>query len=97
MAIETFAGKYLKTFFESGILPKRIGWRNFKGIVLRKLDMLDYATQLKDLRSPPGNRLETLRGKLRGLYSIRINDQWRIIFRWGPTGPTNVDVVDYHD
>ena len=58
--------------------------------------MLDAATDLNDLRSPPGNRLEALGGDLEGLYSIRINDQWRIVFRWTPNGPTEVRVIDYH-
>jgi len=58
--------------------------------------MLDYAHQLDDLRSPPGNRLEALKGDLAGFHSIRINDQWRVIFRWTDVGPTEVDVVDYH-
>ncbi len=58
--------------------------------------MLDYADQLDDLRSPPGNRLEALKGDLAGHHSIRINDQWRVVFRWTDTGPTDVDIVDYH-
>jgi toxin HigB-1 len=48
------------------------------------------------LASPPGNRLEALRGRLQGLYSIGINDQWRIVFRWAASGPDAVDIVDYH-
>ena len=63
---------------------------------LRKLDMLNAAIDLKDLRSPPGNRLEALRGTLQGRHSIRINDQWRIVFRWTPNGPAEVRIVDYH-
>ncbi len=63
---------------------------------LRKLDMLNAATDLIDLRSPPGNRLEALRGDLRGLHSIRINDQWRIVFRWTANGPAEVRIADYH-
>jgi len=63
---------------------------------LRKLDMLAAAVDLKDLRSPPGNRLEALRGDLQGLHSIRINDQWRIVFRWTSNGPAEVRIVDYH-
>ena len=63
---------------------------------MRKLDMIRYADQLVDLLSPPANRLEALRGSLEGLYSIRVNDQWRIVFRWTPSGATDVDVVDYH-
>lgn len=58
--------------------------------------MLDYAAALTDLLSPPGNRLEALRGNLKGLHSIRVNDQWRIVFRWSADGPDQVDVVDYH-
>lgn len=58
--------------------------------------MLDYAAVLSDLASPPGSRLEALRGDLAGLYSIRVNDQWRIVFRWTASGPCDVDVRDYH-
>ena len=58
--------------------------------------MIDYAHVLDDLKSPPGNRLEALKGKLRGMHSIRVNDQWRIVFRWTEAGPAGVDVVDYH-
>lgn len=58
--------------------------------------MLDYAAVLSDQASPPGNRLEALKGDLRGMHSIRVNDQWRIVFRWTPFGPEQVDVVDYH-
>jgi len=63
---------------------------------LRKLDVLNGARELKDLRSPPGNRLETLRGDLAGLHSIRVNDQWRIVFRWIDGDAQDVSVVDYH-
>lgn len=65
-------------------------------IALHKLDVLDAATKLTDLRSPPGNRLEALRGRLTGYYSIRINDQWRIIFRWEEPHALDVAIVDYH-
>jgi len=65
-------------------------------VALRKLDVLDYAQKLDDLRSPPGNRLEALKGNLRGFHSIRINDRWRVVFRWTDAGPTDVDIVDYH-
>jgi proteic killer suppression protein len=57
--------------------------------------MLNYAKELKDLLSPPGNRLELLSGNLAGLHSIRINDQWRIVFRWNK-GAYDVQIVDYH-
>jgi proteic killer suppression protein len=63
-----------------------------------KLDRLEAATSLKDLGALPGNRLEALAGDRKGYYSIRINDQWRICFRWpsGTPGPSNVEIVDYH-
>ena len=63
---------------------------------LRRLYALDAATNLLDLRSPPSNRLEKLRGDRAGLYSIRINDHWRICFVWGNTGAWDVEIVDYH-
>lgn len=71
-------------------------FNNFKSIAERKLQMLDAAAELKDLRSPPGNRLESLSGDRSGQHSIRINDQWRICFIWGTNGPENVEIVDYH-
>ena len=58
--------------------------------------MVHYAHRLDDLRSPPGNRLEALRGDLAGFHSIRVNDQWRVVFRWMAEGPEDVDVPDYH-
>ena len=58
--------------------------------------MLDAADTLDFLRSPPGNRLETLKGDRNGQYSIRINDQYRVCFRWTDLGPTEVEIVDYH-
>jgi proteic killer suppression protein len=67
-----------------------------KSTAVRKLDMLDAATQLADLRSPPGNRLEALAGDRRGQHSIRINDQWRICFVWSNDGAEQVEIVDYH-
>jgi len=63
---------------------------------LRKLRILDAATSLDDLRSPPANRLEKLAGERRGQHSIRINDQWRICFRWSDGDATDVEIVDYH-
>jgi toxin HigB-1 len=67
-----------------------------KAVALRKLDMLDAATQLADLRSPPGNRLEALAGDRRGQHSIRVNDQWRLCFVWRDGGAELVEIVDYH-
>lgn len=65
------------------------------GIASRKLQYLNSAARLSDLRVPPGNRLEALRGDLNGFYSIRINDQWRILFRWDD-GAKDVEIIDYH-
>lgn len=63
---------------------------------LRKLDMINAAHSVEDLRSPPGNRLEALRGDLKGYFSIRINDQWRIVFQWNDGAADNVEIMDYH-
>ena len=63
---------------------------------LRKLLILDAAETLDDLRIPPGNRLEKLKGDRKGQFSVRINEQWRICFRWTAAGPENVELVDYH-
>ncbi len=65
-------------------------------VALRKLDMLNAASELRDLLVPPGNRLEALRGELRGLDSIRVNDQWRLVFQWTDAGPASVRLVDDH-
>lgn len=65
-------------------------------VTRRKLEMLNAATSLDDLRVPPANRLEALQGDRTGQYSIRINDQYRICFAWTETGPTDVEIVDYH-
>jgi toxin HigB-1 len=69
---------------------------NIRAVAERKLLQLDSATTLAFLRSPPGNRLEALRGDRAGQHSIRINDQWRVCFVWTVDGPTNVEIVDYH-
>lgn len=65
-------------------------------VALRKLFQMNHAGKLEDLAVPPGNRLERLKGKLDGLHSIRINDQWRIVFRWTESGPAGVAILDYH-
>lgn len=70
----------------------RILWR----VARRKLDALNQAAALRDLRAPPGNRLERLKGDRAGQHSIRINDQYRICFRWTDKGPEEVEIVDYH-
>jgi proteic killer suppression protein len=65
-------------------------------VARRKLRMLEAAATLDDLRVPPANRLEALKGDRRGQYSIRINDQWRVCFRWRDGDATDVEIVDYH-
>ena len=65
-------------------------------VARRKLVQLNNAVTLGDLAAPPGNRLEALRGDLAGRHSIRINDQWRVVFRWGQEGPEEVEIVDTH-
>ena len=84
---------------ETEALFKRERSRRFGAIerqARRKLLMLDAACVLDDLRSPPGNRLEALRGDRAGAHSIRINDQWRLCFVWAQEGPQEVEIVDYH-
>ena len=65
-------------------------------VALRKLFQLNRANKLDDLAVPPGNHLEALKGKLAGFHSIRVNDQWRIVFRWTASGPSEVAILDYH-
>ena len=74
--------------------PRR--FRSIEVVATRRLAALDAAHELRDLRSPPGNRFEALKGDRRGQYSIRINDQWRICFKWTGIGPVEVEIVDYH-
>jgi proteic killer suppression protein len=69
---------------------------NIQTIAMRKLAMLNQAAQLDDLRIPPGNRLEALRRERVGQHSIRVNDQFRVCFRWTDAGPEDVEIVDYH-
>ncbi len=96
MAIRSFTHPAVEGFYFDGKVPRRAGWARVAGVVARKLDMVHYAHRLDDLRSPPGNRLEALRGDLAGFHSIRVNDQWRVVFRWMAEGPEDVDVTDYH-
>ncbi|WP_297836057.1 type II toxin-antitoxin system RelE/ParE family toxin [Pseudomonas sp.] len=91
--IGSFSCKDTKSFFETGKTRK---WSSIANVASRKLTMLDAAVELKDLKSPPGNRLEQLDGDRLGQHSIRINDQYRICFIWGANGPENVEITDYH-
>ena len=96
MAIRSFADRATERFFVTGRVAPGLGWASVRGVVKRILDMFHYAFKLSDLRSPPGNRLETLKGRLDGYYSLRINDQWRVVFEWTAEGPSRVRVTDYH-
>jgi len=70
-------------------------WSLWK-VVTRKLDQLDSVVKLDELKVPPGNRLESLSGNRKGQHSIRINDQYRVCFKWGESGPFDVEITDYH-
>jgi proteic killer suppression protein len=86
--------------FAQAILADRRAPKGFPADLLvvarRKLIQLNAAGALGDLAIPPGNRLEALKGDLRGRHSIRINNQWRIVFRWTDAGPEDVEIMDYH-
>jgi proteic killer suppression protein len=90
--IKNFKCKRTKSLYE-GKSPKQ--FRAFQAIAERKLQMLDSADELLDLRSPPGNRFEKLGGDRQGQYSIRINKQWRVCFAWSDE-PYDVEITDYH-
>ncbi|MBE2242087.1 MAG: type II toxin-antitoxin system RelE/ParE family toxin [Burkholderiaceae bacterium] len=91
--IESFRCKETQALFE-GKHPRR--FRAIEVVAVRKLTLLAAARTLEFLRSPPGNRLEALKGDRAGQYSIRINDQWRVCFAWSEHGPADVEIVDYH-
>ena len=82
-----------RALFETGKCKR---FSTIAKIATRKLAQLDAAETLEFLRSPPGNRLEALKGDRKGQFSIRINDQYRLCFRWTAAGPTDVELVDYH-
>lgn len=92
--IKSFRDRDTECLFER--LPVRKLEADLKRVALRKLRMLDAATTLDDLRLPPGNRLEKLKGDRAGQHSIRINAQWRICFRWRSGDAHDVEIVDYH-
>ena len=91
--IQSFRYADTRALFEGGS-PKR--FRSIQSVAERKLAQLDAAKTLGFLRSPPGNRLEILKGDRAGQHSIRINDQFRVCFIWNDNGPINVEIVDYH-
>lgn len=91
--IRSFRDRDTEELYRRGAHPR---WNSIAKVALRKLDMLDAAESLNDLRAPPGNRLEALSGNRAGLHSIRINDQFRICFRWSDGGAEAVQIIDYH-
>jgi proteic killer suppression protein len=93
MSIQSFRCSPTKMVYEGQRVSR---WVNIERAALRKLTQLAIAKRLEDLRAPPGNRLEALRGDRLGQYSIRINDQWRICFVWASDGAHEVEIVDYH-
>ena len=95
--IRSFADRRTEDFFHgrSTSHARRIA-TSIRAAAVRKLDVLNAALSLDDLRSPPGNRLESLSGDLKGYHSIRINERWRIVFQWKNGGAERVQIVDYH-
>ncbi len=91
--ILTFLDPYAAALFAGKRVPRLV---QVAAVAERKLQQLDSAATLDALRSPPGNRLEALKGDRRGQYSIRINDQFRLCFVWSPDGVRDVEIVDYH-
>jgi len=93
--IRGYRDKKTKRFARGEVVPE---FEPFRRQAEKRLRILDAATSLQDLRQLPSNRLETLKGKRQGQYSIRINQQWRICFQWlrDADGPENVEIVDYH-
>ena len=98
MGIVSFADRGTEDIFDgvSSKVARRSCPQTLRAVARRKLDQLNAVTRLDDLRIPPNNRLEALRGDRRGQYSIRINDQYRVCFTWTPNGPARVEIVDYH-
>ena len=91
--IRAFVCKDTESLFNDGAVPR---FRNIERVARRKLLYLHQARRLQDLQVPPGNRLEALKGNRKGQHSIRINDQWRLCFRWNDGEVIDVEIVDYH-
>lgn len=91
--IRSFRDKDAAALFHDNAVPR---FRNIERVARRKLLYLNAAKRLEDLRVPPGNQLEALKGDRKGQHSIRINDQWRVCFRWHDGEALEVEIVDYH-
>lgn len=91
--IKSFSDKDTASLFNTGHSRK---FSSIERIALRKLDMIHAAINVETLKVPPGNRLEALKGTRQGQYSIRVNDQWRICFKWAGHDAYDVEIVDYH-
>ena len=91
--IKSFRCKDTERLFQDEAVSR---FRNIERIARRKLEILEAATELNDLRQPPGNRLEVLKGDRKGQHSIRINKQWRLCFKWRDSHAEDVEIVDYH-
>lgn len=96
--IRSFSDKGTEDVFNGAntVRARRTCPQSLRSVAARKLDLLDSAESLEDLRVPPGNRLEALAGDRQGQHSIRINQQHRICFRWTEEGPFEVEILDYH-
>jgi proteic killer suppression protein len=92
--IPSFKSRVEEAVF-NGLCPKGFPTQTF-AVARRKLQAVDAAEALQDLRIPPSNHLEALKGSRKCQHSIRINDQWRVCFRWTDQGPADVEIVDYH-
>ena len=91
--IRSFADRQTRSLFETGRSRR---WNSIARVAVRRLVQIDSVAELGELNAPPGNRLEALRGNRAGQHSIRINDQWRICFRWANDGVYDVEIADYH-
>jgi len=91
--IQSFHDRETRLLFEKKASRR---WKQIESVALRKLDMLEVASALSDLATPPGNALEALRNDRQGQHSIRINDQYRICFVWKEDGAHEVEITDYH-
>ncbi len=96
MKITSFGNKEIEAFVKSGKIPKKCRWAHVCKIAIRKIDMIVFAQRLSDLKSPPNNKLEKLDGNLKGYWSIRINDQFRIIFKVNENEISDLQIADYH-